>query len=326
MTLCIDEADEVLQDASSDLYAVLNSGHRKAQAYVWRTVEIAGEHIAKQFPTWAPIQFAGIGSLHKQTLTSRSITLRMTRAMPGEVKAEMDNGQCPDLETVRRKLARWAYDILELPNTKIPESIGLNNRVRDNWRPLCRIAEAAGGSWPERAAQAAKLIQEQGISSTGKIRLIQLLSDIRTCFGGKEKIHSSDILIHLINLEDGPYSECHRGKSITPNWLATQLQDVIKGGPRQIKISGKNQRGYERSQFEDAWKRYIPSTKASVEHSECYPVTSGMDTGFQAGPPSEEVAVVSDTCTQSSPSIVQGSDSKCYPIPTDAPSEPSIDG
>jgi hypothetical protein len=52
-----------------------------------------------------------------------------------------------------RRFRRWAEDQTELPEIEIPERIP--PRRRDNWRPLLRLADRAGGDWPRQAREAA---------------------------------------------------------------------------------------------------------------------------------------------------------------------------
>jgi hypothetical protein len=56
-----------------------------------------------------------------------------------------------EMESIRRKAARWAADHLARLKSAIPEvSDALNDRARDLWRPLQAIADAVGSGWPER--------------------------------------------------------------------------------------------------------------------------------------------------------------------------------
>ena len=75
------------------------------------------------------------------------------KATREEKPEHLANGYSPVLIECRRKFARWAADLTELPAVTMPPE--LFNRTGDNWRGLFIIAEAAGGEWPERARQAA---------------------------------------------------------------------------------------------------------------------------------------------------------------------------
>src|SRR5215831_11685137 len=53
-TLLLDEGDSYLKPDKEDLRGILNSGHMRAGARVFRTDKLAGAHKARRFSTWAP--------------------------------------------------------------------------------------------------------------------------------------------------------------------------------------------------------------------------------------------------------------------------------
>jgi putative DNA primase/helicase len=118
-TLLIDEADRVLRSSNEELIAVLNSGHRRSGAYVWRVEEVAKKRMVVKFRTWGAVAFAGIREL-PETLQDRSIVIRLVRAKPGEVKAHLKNGTSPTLQLIKAKLARWALDLRQFPEPTLP--------------------------------------------------------------------------------------------------------------------------------------------------------------------------------------------------------------
>jgi hypothetical protein len=268
-TLLLDEADQLFRSENADLLAVLNSSHRKASAYVIRTVEISpGNFQPTLFSTFAPVVFAGISEL-PPTLQDRSLIIRLERALPGEVRIHLEDGYAQDLTDVGRKLARWAEDVTKLTRQDLSNIDGLHNRAGDNWQPLLAIADLAGGAWPENALRAAKQavvasMDEQGI-------IVQLLHDIKDAFGERDKMRSAEIVSDLVSLEDGPYGELRRGKPINQNWLAKQLKGIIRGNSHTIRIEQKTPKGYERHQFESAWKRYVASNVAEITATSATP-------------------------------------------------------
>ena len=249
-TLLIDEADQLMARRSHDLLAVLNSSHRKSSAHVLRNVEqVPGQFEPRLFSTWAPVMFAGIREL-PPTLQDRSIVLRLERALPGEVSRHLVDGHCLELQECARKLARWATDLVKLPDVTLPNT--LHNRVGDNWRPLFTVAALAGGDWPARCLQAANYVY--GHDDRGVIA--SLLNDISAVFGERDSITSRELIDSLISHEEGPYSECNRGGPITPYWLSRQLRGVINGGSITIRRRKQTAKGYKREQFKMAWQRY----------------------------------------------------------------------
>ena len=143
-TLLIDEADNIVnKNSSPDLLAILNSGHRRRTAYVIRSVPTPdGGWVPAKFNTFTGIAFAGLEIL-PETLQDRSLGLPLHKATREEKPEHLANGYSPVLIECRRKFARWAADLTELPAVTLPPE--LFNRTGDNWRGLFSIAEAAGG-------------------------------------------------------------------------------------------------------------------------------------------------------------------------------------
>lgn len=176
--------------------------------------------------------------------------LRLRMAKPGEVKEHLRDGKCPDLAESAQKLARWASDLVALPDIELP--LELPNRLGDNWRPLLAIAELAGGDWPARtrgAAMAAAQQQEQG-------QISALLNDIHLVFGERDQVLSQELVDGLIGLDEKPYREQNRGREITTNWLARQLKGVVTQPTRTMHVGKDRKKGYARAAFTDAWERY----------------------------------------------------------------------
>ena len=263
-TLLIDEADRVLRSSNDELIAVLNSSHRRAGAYVWRTEEIGGERVPCKFSTWAACAFAGIGTL-PPTLQDRSIVIRLSRAKPGEVRAHLRNGSSPTLRTLRRKFARWAADLVRLPEPQLPA--GLHNRSGDNWEPLLAIAALAGGHWPQLAKRAA-LAALSADQSEGQ--LVALLDGIKRAFGQQERISTRALIDALLADDECDWTTANRGRPINEAWLRERFRNVIapaangKTGSEEWRSERSHERGYSRSRFEDAWDRYFPKTPKST--------------------------------------------------------------
>ena len=206
-TLLIDEADHIVnKNSSPDLLAILNSGHRRRTAYVIRSVPTEdGGWVPVKFNTFTGIAFAGLETL-PETLQDRSIGLPLHKATREEKPEHLVNGYSPVLIECRRKFARWAADLTELPAVTMPPE--LFNRTGDNWRGLFGIAEAAGGEWPERAKQAAM----EEISEEDSNRTLQLLEAIWQIFAEKKvvRMHTKVLLAALMNIEEAPWEDGER--------------------------------------------------------------------------------------------------------------------
>jgi hypothetical protein len=85
----------------------------------------------------------------------------------------------------------------------------------------------------------------------------QLLSDIRNIFTekGVSKLSSQDLANSLADLDDQPWAE-YKGKRITTNGVANLLR-AYGIRPKSIRIGDNTPKGYENTQFSDAFERYL---------------------------------------------------------------------
>jgi hypothetical protein len=101
---------------------------------------------------------------------------------------------------------------------------------------------------------------------------------------------TSAILKALHDLPEAPWSDL-RGKPINDRGLADRLRQYgVKS--KQIRIGEITLKGYERADFIDVWKRYLPSPQSSdgSETSE----TSETKPDFQAPEAADSPSNVSD--------------------------------
>jgi putative DNA primase/helicase len=255
-TLLIDEADTFLRD-NEELRGVLNSGHRRATAVIIRTT---GENFEpKTFSTWCPKAIALIGKL-PSTLEDRSIVVVMKRKSRSErVERIRYSALAGETAELQQKAVRWTADqlpVLRQADPDVPDS--LNDRAADCWRPLLAIADAAGGDWPKLARKAALMLsskeRDPGIG-------VELLSDIRDIFDTQntDKLSSEKLVEELGKLEDRPWPEWGKsGKPMSKSQLSRQLSrfDIVS---KTIRLLSATAKGYERSQFDDAFARYLCS-------------------------------------------------------------------
>jgi len=279
-TLLIDEGDTFLH--TDELKGILNSGYQRGGAYVMRVSNEAissgaagGEGEASgqgagtnggagvpsrlvRYSCWCPKAIARIGRL-PQTLADRCIVFVMQRKLPSERCERLKN---LNGETLRRKCARFVLDNAEAirrAQPKVPEE--LNDRAADIWEPLLAVADLAGGDWPERARRAAV-----GLSARAQEAdpMGSFLMDIFEYFvrSGKDRIFTRVLTEWLKLSEDRPWMALMKGKAVTGRWVAQQLQGYgIR--PKTMRIGEERAKGYEKQDFLEAFRRYIP--KSEVE-------------------------------------------------------------
>lgn len=293
-TVLIDEGDTFLKDRE-DLRGLLNSGHTRTSAKVYRTVGESQSLDVHEFSTWAPKAIAQIGQL-ADTLHDRAIVIPMRRRDPrretvAEMRQDLFPDQCIDL---RRRALRWAIDHSEHLAASNPVMLDeLGDRAKDNWRPLFAIADVAGGDWPARA-RAAALALLAGRGEDPSID-VQLLSDIRDVFTerGTDRISSDDLVRALNAIEGRPWADWSHGKGLTANALARRLKGFdVK--PTTVRIDARTPKGYVLTAFDDAFTRYAPApplttatTATTKQNNELrnYPTATSADHVAVANPP-----------------------------------------
>jgi len=253
-TILADEYDAWLKD-NEELRGLFNAGHRRG-ATVYRCEGKNNE--VRRFAAYASALLCGIGAL-PGTLHDRSIIVRLERAKPGELRERFDSRRVGHETELCRKLARFIADntaALETCDPKLPECA--YNRLADNWRPLFAVAEIAGGDWPQRVSDAFnKLTAKTDLDAEG-IGMM-LLSDIREVFigAGCDRVFSKALVEQLCSMTDRPWPETHRGRPISEAWLARRLR-LFGIASQNIRIETEQAKGYELSEFGEAFARYLP--------------------------------------------------------------------
>src|SRR5262249_41490962 len=141
---------------------------------------------------------------------------------------------------------------------------GLTDRPADCWEPLLAVADVAGGEWPERARRAALKLNDERRKADPALGG-RLLADIPRVLGWRDRLTTADLLEVLVGREESPWGEL-RGKPLDSRGLARRLKP-FGIGPKVIRLGNETPRGYERSDFVDAWKRYLPPASGNTATS-----------------------------------------------------------
>ncbi|WP_134679529.1 DUF3631 domain-containing protein [Paracoccus ravus] len=252
-TVMVDEADTFLDaDKNGDLRGMLNGGHNRLSAYVWRSH--GDDHEPRRFKVWAPKVVAKIGNL-PDTLEDRSLVVRLRRKRDGEKVERFRADRINDFLHLRQKAARWAKDnALTLANADplVPEA--LHDRAQDNARCICAIADVVGGHWPVTIRTALVGMHQEVEADEPQSAGVLLLRDLADIFEAKraERIGSTDLLNALCALEESPWSEWRGGRPISTRGIAKLLKPYGIT-PAQDRIGSF----YRPTDFADAFNRYL---------------------------------------------------------------------
>jgi hypothetical protein len=264
----IDEIDSFLDSDRSDALNILKSGHKRASASILRCHNAELDHAAGTFNAWAPLVLGGIGKLTNAAMASRTIAIPLKRKRRGErVEIFRDAGMAR-CGLLARRAAQWATQNDAKLREVAPEVTEyLDNRIRDNWGPLIFVAEVVGERWAQIAKAVALTIAGE-IPEEPTVGAM-LLGDIRRVWPHSlDRLASSTLLEMLRRLPERPWGE-------KESFLDAALFDARKLSaelqpygitPKPLRFPGAViARGYLRSQFEDAWERYLTEESPEAE-------------------------------------------------------------
>jgi hypothetical protein len=228
--------------------AMLCSGTSAVQRYA------AGK---EEYWLFGPKAFAGDGPL-PCSLENKCIPITLLRKKPSETVARLNSSVRQNAAALTRKLQQWADEFAPAiaqassrPPANIPTWLSLPEL--NNSEPLLHIADAVGGTWPERARTAVVTVYD-GVEESLSM---MALADVRSAFFNKEYpayLLTRDVLDFFETLEHRPWSGW-------PKRAGGRLGSLLKQfgiRSRQINFpSGKRLKGYVLTDFKDVWERYL---------------------------------------------------------------------
>jgi putative DNA primase/helicase len=231
----------------------------------------SGQPQLARFSCWCPKVMAAIGRL-PETLADRCIVIRMERKRMDEECERLRNLETGDL---RERCARFVKEnekAIAKAHPELPES--LNDRAADIWEPLLAVAELAGGSWPEKARQAADGLtgNAQSRSEIGSL-LFDIFGGFAVC--GPEKLLSRDLVAWLNRMRERPWMELPglrsvdggRRVEVTELWLARQLRPYGVR-PKNMRVGEQVGKGYVHAEMIDVFQRYVPTSEVEAFRAE----------------------------------------------------------
>jgi putative DNA primase/helicase len=262
-TLLIDEVDTFIkQDPSME--GVLNSGYTRGSSVTRLTKKGEVENIN----TYCAKSLSGIKANElSETLTSRSLVMTLERKPNHVILRDLDNldenpNHSNELTTVNQKIAA-AYIEYKTEFIEAAPSLPswLQNRNRQLWKPLLKLAYIGGHEWFDAAICAAKRHCDRQTERDGDDNL---LSDIRDAFDAKldcEFISSAELIKYICSDQLKRWQTLNQGKPITPRQVSEKLK-AHEIFPTRNKT--QTCRGYHRSDFEAAWASYCTHPETSV--------------------------------------------------------------
>lgn len=261
-TILIDEVDRNLnpkRDGVEDLIAVLNAGYKRGATRPVLVPTKDGWDV-REMPTFAPVAMAGNAPNLPEDTRSRTIRVLLLPDLEGRVEASDWEEIEIDAADLGAALAEWAEMVREAVRTiRPPMPDGCIGRSKERWAPLRRVAEVAGGRWPETAdalihrdLHEAAMDREDGMVTTPPA--VALLRDIYEVWTPTvDFIPTSRLVPDLIAHNPRMWgAESPYGKALTFQRLGRMLAQGFKvNSSRQ----GDGPRGYYRQSIAPVWRR-----------------------------------------------------------------------
>jgi hypothetical protein len=260
-TILFDEIDTIFGPRAKEheeIRGILNAGHRRG-AMAGRCVVKGKTVTTEELPAFCAVALAGLGNL-PDTILTRSVIIKMRRRAPDEqVEPYRRRIHAPDGHALRDRLAEWAATVSRILNPYPAMPQGICDRPADVWEALLSVADAAGGSWPNSARVSAVTLVTDALGGESSLG-VRLLADLRAVFGDRDSMWTEEVLLSLINLEEGPWGDL-KGKPIDSRRLANYLKPYgVSSKP--IRIGIKVMKGYDAKDLYDPWRRYLKASEA----------------------------------------------------------------
>jgi hypothetical protein len=259
-TLFLDEMDTYSKEELREIRALLNARYERGEV-VPRINDTTRE--PEFFTCFGPTCLIRIGTWgsRENTLRSRSIIITMERKGAGQRTEEWDNnadGYKQEGADLAKRWARWAQDnatafaslvrAVDLPT-------GLNNRVRDNWKPILALADSLAGHPVPLIRQAAVRMAAENETEDIVERLLRDIWSIYESLGADE-VPPVALVEALKRLPESDWSE-YGYKGLTPKAVSSLLKTFRTPSGEILvarKVSGA--RVWLKKDFGQAWERH----------------------------------------------------------------------
>lgn len=261
-TILIDEVDRVLRPENPgvpELIAILNSGYRRGASRPVLVPVKGGSWETKEMPTFAPVVMAGNSPRLPDDTRSRSIRILLMPDLHGAVEDSDWEYIEDDAKELAERIAAFAEQVRAAVNQlEVELPAGCIGRHKEKWRPLMRVAVAAGGDWPTRCTVLIErdLAEHEAEKEAGLKSMppgMVLLADLREVWPiGREFVPTAELVALVVahNAEqwgqDGPY-----GRALTEQRFGRMVNEASK--VTSVRPGGRGPRGFVRHKLEPIW-------------------------------------------------------------------------
>lgn len=268
VTILLDEIDTfyVKGAGTEDITAIVNAGYKRG-AKVPRCVGQGMEIEVVELNAFTCMVLAGLTTNVPPAVRSRSIHVRMRKRLPATepLSPYRIRDAAREADPMKAVLETWGSSTITdtLADARPELPAGVEDRPAEVWEPLIAVADAIGGSWPERA-RAACTAFVFAKSTEGPTLGVEMLTAIRSIMDAAQvdEIATNTLIAAIRSMADDSPWPPGRG-DLEPNVLARILRpfDVAT---QQFRLDGRKVRGYRRygdGGLHDAFERYVESAE-----------------------------------------------------------------
>lgn len=263
-TILIDEADRSLDPKDpvmKGVIATINTGYKRGGSRPVLVKDDDGNWTDREMSTYAPVAMAGNNPTLADDTRSRCIRILLMPDFEGRTQDSDWEDLEEEVDRLKVQLAEAmesARKSVSAARPELPEKcIG---RMREKWRPLARIAVAAGGRWPDivnklitRDIEELEMERAEGIQNL-PLR-VHLLKDIAEVWPNGEAFIASKDLVQRLALNFPARWGSESVKGLKVQGLGRMLMQGYKISSDR-ESTGQRRRGYYVAQFAEAWKRF----------------------------------------------------------------------
>jgi hypothetical protein len=273
-TLLLDEVQRWLVEGKpgvDEIIAVIGSGYRRGAHRPVLVSKGRKDWVALELPTFAPVAMAGNSPYLPQDAIDRSIRILLMPDHNGYAEDSDWEALDTDVKELAQRAADWADSArAEVTNAEGKLPAGCVSRLREKWRPLMRVAELAdraggGDTWKDTVREMAEAdVADTEAQREAGLRqqtpALVLLQDLHTIWPVNVPFIATEDLITVLVAHNYDYwgpGWSWDGKRPRKQLNATRLGRMVKQATNTMSSrpgGGGSPRGYERQQFDRAWK------------------------------------------------------------------------
>lgn len=263
-TICIDEVDRSLspnKPGVEDLIGIINSGYRRGATRPVLVPAKGGNWVVKEMPTFAPVAMAGNSPHLPDDTRSRAIRVLLMPDLNGTVEDSDWEYIEEDALKLGVRIAEFADEVRDqVRMMQVDLPAGCIGRAKEKWRPLKRVAVAAGGCWPEVADELIRrdLAESAAERDAGLQSLppgMVMMRDLHAVWpDGQDFVPTAELLPRLIQHNADYWGlRSSYGKDLTATRMGKLISQASKVTSKRP--GGRGPRGYHRSELAPIWAK-----------------------------------------------------------------------